>query len=65
MNQYEYDFLTSKWERPKGAAFNQVFEFCRNFGWCAGLDTEGRAVLTKQGVRAIKDFERKDRIDVI
>lgn len=59
MNDYEYKFLTGKWEGVKGAAYNQVFEFCRNFGWCAGFDAHGNAILTKHGIKALKDYQEK------
>lgn len=60
MTQHEYDFLTGKWEGPKGAAFNQVFEFARSFGWCAGLDTRGTPILTGKGIKAIKAYQVED-----
>lgn len=60
MNQHEYDFLTSRWSGPKGAAYNSVFEFSRSFGWCAGFDAEGRPVLTNKGISAIKSFQAND-----
>lgn len=59
MTDYEYKFLTSRWDEPRGAAFNQVFAFCRSFGWCAGLDTEGRPVLTTRGMRAINNYQKE------
>lgn len=68
MNQHDYDFLTGQWTGPKGAAYNETFEFCRQFGWCVGFDTEGGVVLTKHGVKAIKAFQAEEnykRIDVI
>lgn len=68
MSIHEYQFLTGRWEGPKGAAYNEVYEFCRNHGWCPGFDVNGRAIITKQGVRAIKAFQSDlnyKRIDVI
>ena len=80
MTQHEYDFLTSRWDGDrspdgsKGAAWNQVFAFCRSFGWCAGFDQEGRPVLTNKGIKAIKAYqsdarrdtaEKNNRIDVV
>lgn len=57
MTEHEYEFLTGQWKGPKGAAFNQVFEFSRSFGWCAGFDTRGVPVLTKRGIKAIKAYQ--------
>lgn len=67
MTQHEYEFLTNNWEGPKGAAYNQVFEFCRSFGWCAGFDYSGRPILTRKGVKALKSYSsstNNERIDV-
>ncbi len=64
MTQHEYDFLTSRWSEEKGAAWNQVFSFCRSFGWFAGLDQEGRPVLTNKGIKVIKAYQ-SERIDVV
>lgn len=57
MTDMEYEFLTSQWTGPKGAAYNQVFEFCRSFGWCVGFDGGGRPVLTDRGIRTIKAYQ--------
>ena len=68
MTRDEYEFLTSNWQGPRGAAYNQVCEFCRSFGWCAGFDTNGRTILTNKGIQAIKEYqaeENRKRIDVI
>lgn len=68
ITEHEYQFLTQTWDGPKGAAYNQVFEFCRQFGWCTGFDAQGRPIITKKGAAAIRDFRNDDgykRIDVI
>lgn len=57
MTEHEYDFLTGGWDKVKGAAYNEVFEYCRVFGWCAGLDTAGRPVLTGKGIKAVKAYQ--------
>lgn len=53
MNKHEYDFITNNWEGPKGAAYNQVWEFCREFGW---LTSEGR--ITEKGTDAMREYVR-------
>lgn len=53
MNEYEYEFLTGTWEGAKGAAYNQVYEFCRGFGWC---DSQGQA--TEKGREALTQYEK-------
>lgn len=68
MNEYEYKFLTGKWEGIKGAAYNEVFEFCRNFGWCVGFDASGRPVLTRQGAARVRAYQTElnyKRVDAI
>lgn len=37
MTSHEYEFLTGSWTGPKGAAYNQVAEFCKEFGWYKGF----------------------------
>lgn len=54
MNEFDYQFLTGNWEGVKGAAYNQTYEFCKEFGWC---DREGKP--TPAGLRAIKEYEYK------
>lgn len=68
MTKHEYDFCTSNWEGPKGAAYNQVFEFCRSFGWVAGFDQKGRTILTNKGIKAVRAYQAEEnykKIDVI
>lgn len=65
MNEFEYRFLTGSWDGPKGAAYNQTFEFCRNFGWCVGFDQNGRPVTTKKGAQMVRDYALNNRIDVV
>jgi hypothetical protein len=56
MTQDEYDFCTGKWSNKSGTAFNKLFNFCRSFGWVAGLDEERRPVLTGKGIKAVKYY---------
>jgi hypothetical protein len=67
MSKFEYDFLTDAWISPRGAAYNQVYEFCQEFGWVSGFDNR-RPVLTQKGLEAVKAYqanENYNRIDVI
>ena len=52
MNRFDYEFLTGTWDGVKGAAYNQTYEFCKEFGWCnqAGLPTP-------KGLEAVKEYE--------
>lgn len=52
MNAYDYQFLTGKWQGLKGAAYNQTYEFCKEFGWCR---QDGS--LTEAGEKAVKEYE--------
>lgn len=52
MTTDEYEFLTGAWRGPKGAAFNAVYEFCREFGW---LSPTGET--TPKGLDAIKAYQ--------
>lgn len=68
MTQNEYEFLTNNWQGPKGAAYNQVREFCKEFGWLKGFYKSGTPQLTYKGMDGIKAFQSLDnynRIDVI
>lgn len=61
MNKFEYDFLKGKWDGPKGAAYNQVFEFCQKAGWLIGrsfVDPD-QLVLSHKGTVAVYDYEAK------
>lgn len=50
MTSSAYDFLMGRGDAKE-------FDYCRNFGWCVGLDLKGRPVLSKRGVRAIKAYQ--------
>jgi hypothetical protein len=52
MNTFEYQFLTGTWKGVGGAAYNQTYEFCKEFGWC---DQEGKP--TPAGKEAIEKYE--------
>lgn len=68
MTEYEYDFLTGSWTGTKGAAYNQVYEFCKEFGWLKGFYKNGTPQLTNKGMAAIKAYQANEnykRIDVI
>jgi hypothetical protein len=54
MNGFDYKFLTDTWEGVKGAAYNQTYEFCKEFGWCHPDGTP-----TRQGYMAIQAYEMK------
>lgn len=55
LNKYDYQFLTGKWEGVAGAAYNQTYEFCKEFGWC---DANGQP--TSAGYKAIQEYEMKE-----
>jgi hypothetical protein len=57
MTEHEYKFLKNKWEDVRGAAFNQVGEFCYEFGW---IDDFG--LVTPQGQKAVEEYERQNPI---
>ncbi len=68
MTSHEYDFLTGSWTGPKGAAYNQVYEFCKEFGWLKGFYKNGPPELTQKGMAAIKEYQANEnykRVDVI
>jgi hypothetical protein len=68
MTQHEYEFLTDSWTGLKGAAYNQVYEFCKEFGWLEGFYPDGATRLTQAGMNAIKAYQANEnykRIDVI
>lgn len=54
----EYKFLTDQWDGPFGAAYNQVYEFCKDFRWMTGFDKDGTPVLTDLGKREIANWEK-------
>lgn len=63
MTSHEYDFLTGKWQGPKGGAYNQVYEFCKDRGWCNLLGS-----VTESGKAAVRRYQENEnylRIDVI
>lgn len=68
MTEHEYDFLTNNWQGVKGAAYNQVYEFCKEFGWLKGFYSNGTPELTHKGMDAIKAYQANEnykRIDCI
>ncbi len=68
MTPHEYDFLTGSWTGPKGAAYHQVYEFCKVFGWLKGFYKNGTPELTQKGMAAIKEYQANEnykRVDVI
>lgn len=63
MTSHEYEFLKGSWLGPQGAAYNQVYEFCRERGWCT-FDGD----ITELGKAAVERYREKQnylRIDVI
>ena len=68
MTRHEYEFMTGTWEGPKGAAFNQVYEFCRAIGWIMSMSDHDEPIPTKKGTAAIREYQTNEnykRIDVI
>ena len=68
MTKHEYEFMTGRWQGPKGAAYNQVYEFCKAFGWFMGLSDHGEPIPTAKGTEAIRAYQANEnymRIDVI
>lgn len=63
MTVHEYQFLTDQWDGPPGAAYNQVYEFCRAFGWMRGFDRDGVPVLTELGAKEVRKFEEDEDCD--
>ncbi len=58
MNEHEYEFLTGQWTGPKGAAYNQIYEFCKEFGWLLGFDTDMKPIPTRGGWKAINRYKK-------
>jgi hypothetical protein len=58
MNKFDYQFLTGTWDGVAGAAYNQTYEFCKEFGWC---DRTGKP--TDAGLRAIQLYEMEASAD--
>lgn len=54
MTEFEYRYLTDTWEGSRGAAYNQTYEFCKEFGWC---DNNGKP--TSAGYAVIQAYEMK------
>lgn len=68
MTKHEYEFMTGRWQGPKGAAYNQDYEFCKEFGWLMGLSDHGEPIPTTKGTAAIRAYQANEnymRIDVI
>lgn len=53
MIEEEYQFLTGLWDGPKEAAYNAVYDFCHENGWCYD---DGR--MTPKGAKAVDQYER-------
>lgn len=54
LTSHDYDYLTGKWDKNTGAAFNIVAEWCKNHGY----GTHGNP--TEYGRRAIKVYEKSN-----
>lgn len=68
MTKQEYEFLTGRWEGVEGAAYNQVYSFCRRMGWFVGLSDHDEPIPTQKGVDAMKEYQASDnwkKVDVI
>jgi hypothetical protein len=67
MTDQEYRFLTNQLDWGPGAGRNQVYEFCKEFGWLAGMTLTGECILTEKGVEAVKEYQTQNRtrIDVV
>ena len=57
MNLYEYEFMTGRWSGPKGAAYNQVYEYCKEQGWIMGWSDHDEPIPTERGTQAMKNFK--------
>lgn len=68
MSKFEYEFLTDTWEGPRGAAYNQAYEFCKEFGWIDGFHMDGTPSLTNKGMEAVRAYQAGEnwkRVDCI
>ena len=67
MTRHEYEFMTGKWSGPQGAAYNQVYAFCKRMKWFMGLSDHGEPIPTEKGLQAILGYKENDwkKIDVI
>jgi len=59
MTEHEYEFLTDSWVGPKGAAYNQVYEFCKEFGWLKGF-YNNKPLLSRKGTEAVKAYQANE-----
>lgn len=59
MNAYEYEFMTGRWKGPRGAAYNTVYEFCKNSGWIMGWSDHDEPIPTQAGSEAIERYLNK------
>lgn len=58
MTKHEYEFMSGQWEGPKGAAYNQTYEFCREFDWIMGFSAHGKPIPTQAGIDAMEEFKK-------
>ena len=56
MNQLEYDFLSGNWKGIKGAAYNQAYEYCKEFGWIMGFSDHDEPIPTQKGIEPMSLF---------
>lgn len=52
INSFEYEWITNGWNGPKGAAYNQTYEFLLESGL---IDRQGNP--TPFGYKAIEEYE--------
>jgi hypothetical protein len=57
INSYEWEFLTDNWEGVKGAAYNEVYEFCQEKGLIDGFNRWKEPLLTSKGQEQIFLYE--------
>lgn len=55
MTEFEYEFLTRTWVGPKRAAYNAVYEFCKEVGWLKQKMDDW--YVTPLGKEKIKEYE--------
>lgn len=56
LTSHDYAFLTGTWDGPYGAAYNVVYEWCKNRGYGGYNDP------TPRGMAAIKQFQAEHRM---
>ena len=62
MTPFEYQFMTGRWEGPKGAAWNAVYKFCKEFGWIMGMSDHDEPIPTERGTAAIKAYKEMNNV---